>query len=79
MLYQKTTDNKERAIYYLSKILIDYKTRYTPMEKIYYAIIFTTKKLKHYFRMKNHTNELEAKSTSIPYTINHNTQLKLQT
>ena len=27
MLCQKDTKNKERAIYYLSKILIDYETR----------------------------------------------------
>ena len=48
MLCQKDTENKERAIYYLSKILIDYETRYTPMEKICYGIIFTTEKLRYY-------------------------------
>lgn len=48
MLYQKIEDNKERAIYYLSKILIDYETRDTPMGKNCFAMIFTTKKLRHY-------------------------------
>jgi len=48
MLYQKDTKNKERAIYYLSKTLIDYQTRYTPMKKLCYGIIFATEKLRHY-------------------------------
>lgn len=45
---QKDSNNKERAIYYLSKTLINYETRYTPMENICYGIVFTTKKLRHY-------------------------------
>ena len=48
MLGQKDTKNKERAIYYLSKTLIDYETRYASMEKICYGIIFTNEKLRHY-------------------------------
>jgi len=48
MLCQKDIENKERAIYYLSKMLIDYETRHTPMAKSYYGIVFTTKKLRHY-------------------------------
>lgn len=31
MLCQKDYKDKERVIYYLSKTLIDYETRYTPM------------------------------------------------
>jgi len=48
MLSQKDLENKERAIYYLSKILIDYETRYTPMEKLCYGTLFAAKKLRHY-------------------------------
>ena len=48
ILCQKTENNKERDIYYLSKTLVDYGTRYTPMENIFFAMIFTTKKLRHY-------------------------------
>lgn len=48
MLCQKIMDSKERVIYYLSKILVDYEIRYTPLEKIFFAMIFTTKKLRHY-------------------------------
>ena len=48
MLCQKNEDNKERIIYYLSKMLVDYETRYTPMENIYFDMIFTTEKLRYY-------------------------------
>lgn len=49
MLCQKDDENKERAIYYLSKNLVDYETRYTLMEKLFFGIIFATEKLRHYF------------------------------
>jgi len=49
MLCQKDGENKEREIYYLNKSLIDYETRYTPMEKLCFGIIFATKKLRYYF------------------------------
>lgn len=48
MLCQKDEENKERFIYYLSKIIIDYKARYTLMEKLCYGIVLDTKKLRHY-------------------------------
>jgi len=48
MLRQKDDETKERAIYYLSKTLIDYETRYTPMKKFCFGIFFATKKLRHY-------------------------------
>ena len=48
MLCQNDDENKERAIYYLNKTLVDYETRYTPMEKLCFGIIFATKKLRHY-------------------------------
>lgn len=48
MSCQKDDENKERTIYYLSKTLDDYETRYTPMEKNCFGIVFATKKLRHY-------------------------------
>lgn len=48
MLYKKNTNNKKRAIYYLRKKFIEYEIKYTPMKKICYAMIFTTKKLRYY-------------------------------
>jgi len=34
-------DHREDAIYYISCSLIDYKTRYSPVEKLYLAIMFS--------------------------------------
>ena len=48
MLCQNDEDNKERAIYYLSKTLNDYEARYTLMENVCYGIVFATEKLRHY-------------------------------
>ncbi|XP_058217367.1 uncharacterized protein LOC131328439 [Rhododendron vialii] len=38
----------ECAIYYLSKKMMDYETRYTPLEKTYWGLVWATKKLRHY-------------------------------
>lgn len=41
MLCQRDDEGKEREIYYLSKTLVDYETKYTPMEKLCFGIAFT--------------------------------------
>lgn len=38
---------KEQTVYYLSKRFIDYKTRYTPLEKTCLALVHATKRLHH--------------------------------
>lgn len=48
MLTQQEDEGKERAIYYIRKTFIDYEMRYTPIEKMYFVIIFATKKLRYY-------------------------------
>lgn len=48
MLCQHDDQYKERVIYYLSKTLFNYETRYTPMEKLCLGIVFATEKLRHY-------------------------------
>ena len=40
MLAQEGDDKNERAIYYLSKRFHDYETRYTPIEKSYFALVW---------------------------------------
>ena len=40
MLAQKDDDKNERAVYYLSKRIHDYETRYTPIEKSCFALIW---------------------------------------
>ena len=37
----------ERAIYYLSKRFHDYETRYTPIEKLCFALVWAVQKLRH--------------------------------
>ena len=40
MLAQENEDKQEHAIYYLSKRLKDYKTRYTAVDKSCYALVW---------------------------------------
>ena len=51
---------KERAIYYISRTLVGYELNYTPMEKTYLAMVFSTQILCHY--MLSHTVQLILKS-----------------
>ena len=49
MLVQEQEDKTEHAIYYLSKKLLDYKVKYSLVEKTCTAMVWLTKKLRHYF------------------------------
>ncbi|KAM2920128.1 hypothetical protein COP2_042017 [Malus domestica] len=48
LLAQNNEDGKEQAVYYLSRILTEVKTRYTSVEKLCLALYFTACKLRHY-------------------------------
>ena len=39
----------QHPIYYISKILVNAKTRYLPLEKLVLALVRATRKLPHYF------------------------------
>ena len=56
MLPKKEEDGKERASYFIKRILKDYETRYTPIEKLCQCIVFATKRLRHY--MINNTTHV---------------------
>ena len=45
MLAKKEEDGKERAVYFISKTLKDYETRYTPIEKLCQCVVFATERL----------------------------------
>ena len=47
MLAQEDNDKNEKAVYYLSKRLHNYESRYTPIEKSYFAIVWVVQKLRH--------------------------------
>jgi hypothetical protein len=48
MLAQENNAKVECVIYYLSKKMMDYETRYTPLEKTCWGLVWATKKLRHY-------------------------------
>ena len=40
----------QQLVYYISKTLVDAETRYLPLEKLVLALVYTTRKLLHYFQ-----------------------------
>ena len=48
MLAQLDDSGKDQAIYYLSKRMLDYETRYVMIEHFCLALIWATWRLKHY-------------------------------
>jgi hypothetical protein len=40
----------QRPMYYISEVLADAKTRYTQPQKLLYALLITSRKLRHYFQ-----------------------------
>ncbi|KAL0405690.1 UNVERIFIED_CONTAM: Transposon Tf2-12 polyprotein [Sesamum latifolium] len=49
LLAQKNNEGKENALYYLSRTMTPNELKYSPIEKLYLALIFAIQKLKHYF------------------------------
>ena len=48
MLAQLDDSGNEGTIYYLSKRMLDYKTRYVMIEHFYLALVWATQRLRHY-------------------------------
>nr|CAN81302.1 hypothetical protein VITISV_024592 [Vitis vinifera] len=48
MLAQLDDSGKDRAIYYLSKRMLDYETRYVVIEHYCLALVWATRRLRHY-------------------------------
>ena len=59
------TKRKEQAIYYTSKKFIDYESKYSPLEKICYALEWTAQRFRQY--MLYHTTWLIARLDPIKY------------
>ena len=39
---------KENVIYYISKKMLAYEEKYSPLEKTHVALVWATRKLRHY-------------------------------
>ncbi|CAN6560039.1 unnamed protein product [Malus baccata var. baccata] len=48
LLAQNNEGGKEQAVYYLSRILTEVETRYSPVERLCLALYFIANKLRHY-------------------------------
>ena len=43
-------NGEQRLIYFVSKMFMDFQTRYLPLEKLVLALVLTSQKLMHYFQ-----------------------------
>ncbi|KAL0352208.1 UNVERIFIED_CONTAM: Transposon Ty3-G Gag-Pol polyprotein [Sesamum calycinum] len=50
LLAQKNNEEKENALYYLSRMMTPNELKYSPIEKLCLSLIFSIQKLKHYFQ-----------------------------
>ena len=48
MLAQLDDSEKERAIYYPSKRMLEYECKYIMIERLYLTLVWATRRLRHY-------------------------------
>ncbi|KAL0361831.1 UNVERIFIED_CONTAM: hypothetical protein Sradi_3867600 [Sesamum radiatum] len=67
LLAKKNDEGKENALYYLSRTMTPNELKYSAIEKLCLALIFTIQKLKYYFQ--SHGIHLVSKSNPLKYFI----------
>ncbi|XP_019190539.1 PREDICTED: uncharacterized protein LOC109184998 [Ipomoea nil] len=67
LLAQENDKGKEKALYYLSRIMTPNELKYSPIEKLCLALVFAIQKLKHYFEA--HTIRLVSKANPVKYVM----------
>ncbi|KAK4409603.1 Transposon Tf2-12 polyprotein [Sesamum angolense] len=67
LLAQKNDEGKENALYYLSRTMTPNEIKYSPIEKLCLALIFSIQKLKHYFQ--SHSIHLVSKVNPLKYVM----------
>ncbi|KAL0352213.1 UNVERIFIED_CONTAM: Retrovirus-related Pol polyprotein from transposon.6 [Sesamum calycinum] len=65
LLAQKNDEGNENALYYLSRMMTPNELRYSPVENLCLALIFSIQKLKHYFQ--SHSIHLVSKANPLKY------------
>ncbi|XP_060182770.1 uncharacterized protein LOC132612672 [Lycium barbarum] len=50
LLAQENSKGKENALYYLSRMMTPNELKYSPIEKLCLALVFSIQKMKHYFQ-----------------------------
>ncbi|KAK4385722.1 hypothetical protein Sango_2696200 [Sesamum angolense] len=67
LLAQKNDERKENALYYLSRTMTPNELKYSPIEKLCLALIFSIQKLKHYFQF--HSIHSVSKANPLKYVM----------
>ncbi|KAL0396266.1 UNVERIFIED_CONTAM: hypothetical protein Scaly_0075000 [Sesamum calycinum] len=67
LLAQKNDEGKENDLYYLSRTMAPNELKYSPIEKLCLALIFSIQKLKHYFQ--SHSIHLVSKANPLKYFV----------
>ncbi|XP_057775222.1 uncharacterized protein LOC130994205 [Salvia miltiorrhiza] len=67
LLAQENEGGKENTLYYLSRTMTPNELKYTPIEKLCLALIFSIQKLKHYFQA--HTVRLVSKANPLKFVM----------
>lgn len=67
LLAQHDENNKERAIYYISRALVSYEMNYTIIEKACLALVFSSQKLRHH--MLAHSIKIVANIYPLKYLL----------
>ncbi|KAL0387694.1 UNVERIFIED_CONTAM: hypothetical protein Sradi_2651200 [Sesamum radiatum] len=64
---QKKYEGMENALYYLSRTMTPNELKYSPIERLCLALIFSIQKLKHYFQ--SHNIHLVSKANPLKYVM----------
>ncbi|KAL0339323.1 UNVERIFIED_CONTAM: hypothetical protein Sangu_1454400 [Sesamum angustifolium] len=67
LLAQVNDEGKENTLYYLSRTMTPNELKYSPIEKLCVALIFSIQKLKHYFQ--SHSIHLVSKANPLKYVM----------
>ncbi|XP_060211718.1 uncharacterized protein LOC132639276 [Lycium barbarum] len=67
LLAQENSEGNENALYYLSRMMTPNELKYSPIEKLCLALVFSIQKMKHYFQA--HVVRLISKANPIKFVM----------